>query len=54
MKNKILEYYDEKNSLIQCVNCGFVWSPQLKKNEVLDITKCKCPLGCKEEANISK
>jgi len=52
MSNKILEYYDKQNCLIQCLICGYVWRPLVKDSNNLDITKCKCPNGCKEESNL--
>jgi len=54
MKNKIIEFYNKENSLVQCLICGFIFKPLLKKNEKIDINNLQCPLGCQVESNISK
>jgi len=47
--NNIIEYYDRKNCLVQCNNCGYVWHPLVKNDKDIDIDNLQCPNHCKEE-----
>ncbi len=52
--NKIIEYYDKKNCLIQCLDCGFIWRPMVKDYKEIKITDLQCPNGCRVKTGVDQ